>query len=142
MLRRVHAALEDGGAVLVSVPRLDALPQHRDLHYCLSARPHIVAYTRDCMATLLAMAGLDPVVVDAGEKPSKRSLKRLQMLGVKRPPRGAPPEAPLGQARHAFGQYRALEATRWFERWGPVRLRGALREIDREGRRGQKSTAR
>jgi hypothetical protein len=64
------------------------------------------------------------------------------MLGVKRAARSAPPRAPLDQARRAFGQYRALEATRWFERWGPVRLRGALREIDREGRRGQKPTAR
>ena len=61
MLRRAERALLPGGYVFISVPNLDALPSHMDFHYCISDRPHISAFTRTCLVTLLARAGLNSV---------------------------------------------------------------------------------
>lgn len=61
VLRQLAGACRVGGHLLVSVPRLDTLPRHRDYRYVLNGRAHITAYTWACLRTLLARAGWSPV---------------------------------------------------------------------------------
>ena len=61
VLKSLARAMFDDGILYISVPRLDALPVHRDLAYCLNAEGHITAYTRECLTALLEMAGLTPI---------------------------------------------------------------------------------
>lgn len=68
-LRELARVLLPGGHLLVSVPRLDMLPVHRQVEYCLHVRHHIVAFTEPCLRGLLARAGLE-VVASFHELPS------------------------------------------------------------------------
>lgn len=61
ILRQLARALRPGGYCLVSVPRLDQLPVHRDFKYCLHRRNHIVAFTEACLRGLFARAGMGTV---------------------------------------------------------------------------------
>jgi SAM-dependent methyltransferase len=107
VLRTLAGGLVDGGHLLVSVPRLDTLPQHGDFRYCVNDRAHVVSYTRDAMATLMAMAGLR--AIDLNPPPEqltadRRTLRRLRMLGQKGEPVSPFPE-PLAAARRAFDHW-------------------------------------
>lgn len=129
MLRAVAGALREPGIVAVSVPRLDALPLHRDVKYCISSRTHVVSYTRDCMATLFGLAGLAPLDVSRPlHTPPRKTymLRRLQMLGAKGRGTAHPPSAPLRAARRAFRAYYESSSARPVRRFLPVRVRAAL----------------
>jgi SAM-dependent methyltransferase len=134
VLRDVHRALKPGGVLFVSVPRLDTLPLHRDLRYCVNPRTHIVCFTADALRTLLARAGFEPRELDSPHDvdPSDwYTVRRLRMMArkVERPP--APPPSPLAAAEAAFESYeRAVGARRW-TRWLPARTRAALADWQR-----------
>ena len=52
------------GILFVSTPRLDTLPLHRDLKYCLSGHRHVVSFSETCLRGLLARAGFDTIARD------------------------------------------------------------------------------
>jgi len=56
VLRQLAESLREGGVLFVSVPRLDTLPQHGDLKYCLNHR-HVVCFSETCLRGLLTRAG-------------------------------------------------------------------------------------
>lgn len=126
MLRAVRRALRPQGLVAVSVPRLDALPVHRDFRYCINSRTHVLSYTRECLATLLGMAGFAPVDVSLplGAAAKKAYVvRRLQMLGVND---GSVPQTivnPLKAARRALRAYEGSDAAPMWQRMLPVRFR-------------------
>jgi SAM-dependent methyltransferase len=135
MLRSACAALRTGGVVVISVPRLDTLPAHRDLRYCLNARTHLMSYTRESLATLLTMAGFAPHDVspppDAAVR-RRRVLRRLQMVGVKAQHPPTPPPQPLAAARRALNGFFA-EQRPWWWRLLPVRTQAGLLNRARRG---------
>ena len=129
VLKALSRSMVDGGVMYVSVPRLDAVAVHGDLHYCINPHGHIVSYTRACMTTLLAMAGLR--VIDAPDDHKIDDLltggvpRRLRVFALKD---GGPltrPAAPLRAAEEALRAYHArAEPGRWrLAALAPVRLR-------------------
>jgi SAM-dependent methyltransferase len=132
VLRAIHAALEPNGLLIVSVPRLDTLPRHRDYRYCINPRNHILCYSRDCLATLLAFAGFESIDASPpadADTTDWLTLRRLRMIGRKMEQAVAAPPAPLAAARRAFAAYHATDPAR--RRWRtklPVRMRAALAE--------------
>ena len=152
LLQALSRAIKPGGALFVSVPRLDTLPHHRDFHYCLNGRTHVVAYSEVCLRELLARAGLQPVLalddpaLDAAI--TKGVPLRLRMIArkVETPPsRQADLLEPAIRALRAYGRADApsqwvTDATSyWFEAWLPVRIRGALLDRRRRNRDPQAS---
>jgi len=138
ILQALHRALKPGGLVLVSVPRVDTLHRHRDFRYCINPRTHIVAYTRDCMATLFALAGFD--AIDGSPAPDAPGdewfvLRRLRMIGRKTGAPAAAPAHPLRAARRAIAAYHAEQPGG--DAWRvplPVRTRAALADLQRSRR--------
>jgi 2-polyprenyl-3-methyl-5-hydroxy-6-metoxy-1,4-benzoquinol methylase len=125
VLKALSRSMLDDGILYVSVPRLDAVSVHRDLHYCLNREGHIVAYTRDCLATLFAMAGLEAVT-----RPEPESLddvltagqpRRLRMFARKKPSAAARPAVPLRAAEAALRAYHGGSLPSML----PVRLRAS-----------------
>jgi SAM-dependent methyltransferase len=126
VLRGLHRALKPDGLVLVSVPRLDTLPEHREFKYCINGRAHILAYTRDAMATLLALAGFSAIDLNPppGEDPGNwKAHKRLRMLGRRV---GGPlpgPADPLAAARTVLDRWDAVSGR------GPRGMFGRVRDV-------------
>lgn len=117
ILRALHACLRPQGVVLLSVPRLDGLPEHGDYDYCINDRAHILSYTRDAMATLLGMAGFEAIDVElaaAVHTSTWRARRRLRMLGRKTGVPSAPVSRPLAAARRAFRTWQAAHGTRMY----------------------------
>ena len=111
VLRALHRCLTPSGRLFVSVPRLDTLPVHGDYRYCLNDRAHIFGYTRDAMATLLAMAGFETIDLNpppGEEGDDRRALRRLRLIGRKGGAPAAVPE-PLAAARRAFAAWHARQ---------------------------------
>jgi SAM-dependent methyltransferase len=125
LLQQLAAATRPGGYLLVGVPRLDTLPQHRDRSYVIS-RIHVTAYTSTCLTSLLHRAGWQPVEVPADEisiSGGRRTSARLRMLARRIEGRLPGPADPLGPARVALRQYqRQRAAAPLLERIGGVRL--------------------
>jgi SAM-dependent methyltransferase len=138
ILQALHLALKPDGLVVVSVPRLDTLHRHRDFRYCINPRTHIVAYSRDCLATLLAFAGFD--AIDGSPPPDAPAddwfvLRRLRMIGRKSDRPSPGPGHPLRSARRALAAYYAQQPA--WDGWRahlPVRTRAALAELHRSRR--------
>jgi SAM-dependent methyltransferase len=134
ILHAIHRALKPDGFVLVSVPRLDTLPRHKDFRYCINPRTHIVAYSRDCMATLFALAGFDSIDLSPpADSPGDDwfTLRRLRMIGRKREPPPPPPN-PLAAARKALARFHAEQpSTDGWRAALPVRLRAGLAHVER-----------
>jgi SAM-dependent methyltransferase len=117
VLQALSRSLADGGILYISVPRLDTLPIHRDLHYCLNPQAHIVSYTRDCLVTLCHMAGLVAVaqpesaalddLLTQGEPRRLRVFARKPAAGERREEGAAArlPMEPLRQAEAALRAY-------------------------------------
>ena len=125
MLRRAERALLPGGYVFISVPNLDALPSHGDFRYCISDRPHVSAFTRACLVTLLARAGLNSVPPGA----TQPAVASTVIFARKESRTCAPEMSPLDAATAVFGEYRRRHRSSFFESWMPVRLRaGVLNE--------------
>jgi len=81
-LKALSAAIRPGGHCLISVPRLDMLPTHRNRKYCLDSRHHVVAYTEACLRGLLARAGLSTVAAlhELDSQLTKGAPIRLRLL--------------------------------------------------------------
>jgi SAM-dependent methyltransferase len=133
-LQRLAGSLREGGILFVSTPRLDALPEHRDLKYCLSGHRHVVSFSEVCLSGLLARAGFATIArIDAPELDEAFTAGmplRLRVVAARSRARLALPERPLAAARQALSGYAAAEHT-WAARlrWGmPARFRAALVE--------------
>jgi SAM-dependent methyltransferase len=129
LLQRLSAAVRPGGALFISVPRLDTLPEHGDFRYCLNGRTHIVAFTEACLRDLLGRAGLEMVATlsDPALDGQLSGGKPLRLRVVARKSGRVPPRAgrPLDAARHALAAYRRQHGVRgsWIESRLPVRAR-------------------
>ena len=92
--RRPSVARRPGGFCLVSVPRLDTLPEFKDHAYCLNPRNHVVAFTEACLRGLLERAGLATVAAfhDLDEVFSKGRPIKLRLLAQKKEREGSGPD--------------------------------------------------
>ena len=133
-LQRLAGSLRDGGLLFVSTPRLDTLPEHRDLKYCLSGHRHVMSFSEVCLRGLLARAGFDTIArVDAPELDAAFTAGkplRLRLVAARSATPPALPARPLAAARHALAGYAAAEQgvagrLRWCV---PARFRAALIE--------------
>jgi SAM-dependent methyltransferase len=138
LLRRFAAAARPGGHLLVSVPRLDTLPIHRDYHYVINGRAHITAYTWPCLQGLLARAGWAPVApppdrVSKGR--GKQTASRLRVIARRADREVAPAFAsPADEARLAVRRYYAQDDGRtMLERMGWYRTAARQIEARRRG---------
>ncbi len=153
-LRRIAGSVRDEGILFVSTPRLDTLPTHRDLKYCLSGHRHVVSFSETCLRGLLARAGFATIArIDAPELDDAFTAGkplRLRVVAARSATPVALPARPLAAARQALAGYAAAEhgiAGR-LQRWVPVRVRAALIEakmnerIDRRRQVGESVTRR
>lgn len=134
LLRRLASALRVGGALFVSVPRLDRLPEHGDFSYCINARTHFVSFSETCLRGLLARAGFatvarldDPVLDRQFSRGLPLRLRLLARRTLSPPPL---PVAPLRAAQQVLVDYgrSAFSAAERRKQLLPVRLRAALLE--------------
>jgi SAM-dependent methyltransferase len=111
LLRALAASLRDDGVLFLSVPRLDAVHVHGRLRYCINAPKHIVAFTRDCLMTLLAMAGLRGIdtdnTVELDGVFTQGEPLRLRLFAVRDPQGAHGAVRPLRSAEAALAAYAA-----------------------------------
>ena len=134
LLRQLAGACRIGGYLLVSVPRLDTLPQHGDYKYMIN-RTHVTAYTRACMETLFARSGWRPLDSPADEiiVGGRATSKRLRLLAARTDRPIPAPRQPLRSARASLGAYQqAIGSRPRLERLGLVRLSAGIREGRRQ----------
>lgn len=138
LLRRIIGAVRPGGALFISVPRLDTLPQHRDLRDCLNSRTHIVGFSQTCLEGLLARAGFALTVClsrpELDDALTHGKPVWLHVLATRAVSPAVPQADPLRPALEALRQYHAREG-RWrlyARRFVPVRLRASWMEHVRE----------
>lgn len=136
ILRALHRALRPDGLVLISVPRLDTLLEHREIKYCINARAHLLAYTRDALATLLAMAGFS--AIDLNQPPGAggetwKARRRLRMLGRRSALPVPAMTNPLGAAKSVLARWDAENGgrSRLFDGGGDVRVDAAVADFER-----------
>ncbi len=137
ILRSLARATRQGGYAVISVPNLDGLPEHGDLQYCLRSKTHVLAYSSECLAYLLAAAGFELVSAEAHTvSPSGR---QMVVIGerVGREPAGGPAK-PLEAGLAALARHGA--------RYGgspsgalPVRIQAAVLNLKR-GRAASRSS--
>jgi SAM-dependent methyltransferase len=136
VLRQLAAACRPGGHLLVSVPRLDTLPIHRDYKYVLNGTVHVTAYTWPCLQGLLARSGWTPVAPPP-ERVSKgggrTTAARLRVI-ARRDDRAAQPADSAGNdARTAIRDYYRVGDSRGvFERLGFLRIAARRAEARRQ----------
>lgn len=140
LLHQIAGALRDDGALFVSVPGVDALPEHGDLRYCVNGNNHPLCFSESCLRGLLARAGLKVTArLDSQELDdafTKGSPLRLRLLATRADDAVSLPDRPLGPgiralARHARRRASLRERAR---RFLPVRVRAALTVRRRERR--------
>jgi SAM-dependent methyltransferase len=134
ILRTLSAAIRPGGHLLISVPNLDDLAEHGEIKYCIRADVHVLAYSSDCLAWLLASAGFR--MVD-----SRRGARRVrQRVVLARREGGDAPAAPLQAGRRALNAYfaRHPEAVAPLP-YLPTRVRAAYVDLERAKWRLQKT---
>jgi SAM-dependent methyltransferase len=138
VLRGLGGALREGGVLFVSLPRLDTLPRHGDVRYCIDGREHVICYSETCLTGLLARAGfavrarLDARELDDALTEGKPFRLRLVALRTPTPP--DQPGAPLAPALKALRQYDWATSglTGRMRKVLPVRFRAALMDRARE----------
>lgn len=138
LLQRLAGSLREDGVLFLSVPRLDTLGQHRDLHYCINGRTHVVCFSETCLQSLLGRAGfavaarLDQPELDDAETDGKPLRLRLIATRTATPP--PPAAAPLAPGLNALRQYASTGrglAQHVLKRL-PVRVRAAWMDRARE----------
>lgn len=109
-LKQLAGCLRPEGFCLLSVPRLDTLPEYKDHAYCLNPRNHIVAFTEACLRGLLSRAGLSTVgaLHELDDVLSKGRPIRLRLLARKTDP-PAPVPDPREAIRVLLAKLRPLE---------------------------------
>jgi SAM-dependent methyltransferase len=133
-LQRLAGSLRDGGILFLSTPRLDTLPQHRDLKYCLSGHRHVVSFSETCLRGLLARAGFETLArIDSQELDDAFTggqPLRLRLVAARTSHPPGLPVRPLLAALRALGAYAAAEhgVAGLLRRYVPVRFRAALIE--------------
>ena len=143
LLRQLAGSLREGGVLFVSVPRIDTLGQHRDLHYCINGRTHVVCFSERCLEGLLARAGfvvaarLDRPALDVAETDGKPL--RLRIVATRTgtpPPLPVKPLAPAVKALRAYARANGLRAR--VLTFLLLRLRAAWMDRARERSRGRR----
>jgi len=142
ILRQLAGAMREGGVLFVGVPRLDTLPQHGDVKYCLDGRHHLICLSHACLVGLLGRAGfmttarLDAPALDEAITHGKPL--RLRLVATRTAAPVLPPDAPLAPAVEALAAYAWARGglAAWVHRALPVRMRGALldRTVERRAR--------
>lgn len=141
VLRQLGGALREGGVLFVSLPRLDTLPRHGHLKYCIDGRKHLICFSETCLTGLLARAGLRVTArLDAGDLDAALTdgqPLRLRLVATRTAAALALPPAPLAPALSALRQYYRTSGgfTGRIGKALPVRLRAALLDRAREGAR-------
>jgi SAM-dependent methyltransferase len=137
LLQQFAAACRLGGHLVVSVPRLDTLPVHRDYKYVINGRAHVMAYTWACLKGLLARAGWEPVATPPdriSKGGGRQTVARLRVVARRVDGPLAMPAAPADEARAAVRGYHSEVASRpRLERLGLWRL--AARQAEARWRR-------
>ena len=138
LLEQFATACRSGGHLVVSVPRLDTLPVHRDYKYVINGRAHVTAYTWACLQGLLARAGWKPVATPPdriGKGGGRETVARLRAVARRVDGPLPMPVAPADEARAAVRGYHSGVASRpVLERLGLWRL--AARQAEARWRRG------
>lgn len=137
-LRAIATSMNEGAYIYVSVPRLDSIPQHMDLQYCIRSSGHIAAYTENCMQELMArvgigsIGGLNTPAYDNALTQGRPN--RMRLLGRRTSAPVAGPDRPLDAALRAFAGYRRRQSAvrSFFRPLVPVRLRASLANAARE----------
>ena len=133
LLSQLSRTLREGGIIFISTPRLDTLPDHRDLPYCIDGRWHLMCYSERCLTGLLARAGLQAAArldlpeLDRSQKDGKPV--RLRIVATRTVTPSPLPSAPLAPALAALRRYRTAsnsDLLRRLLRFLPVRMRAAL----------------
>jgi len=144
VLGALAGALRPGGTLVISVPRIDTLPVHRDWGYCLDGRRHIMGFTERCLSGLLIRAGFGDIerldVPEIDERQTQGQPLRLRIVAKRTGDSQAPPlDDPLAPALDALSAYfRVADGMAGrVRRVLPVRLRAALEDRfrDREAER-------
>jgi SAM-dependent methyltransferase len=111
LLQQLARGTRIAGHLLVSVPRFDTLPVHRDYRYVLNGRAHITGYTWACLRTLLARAGWEPVapppIAISKGGGGRRTTSRLRVLARRVEGVVSEAEKPADEARAALRAYYA-----------------------------------
>jgi SAM-dependent methyltransferase len=134
VLKQFAGAARPAAFLLVSVPRFDTLPLHRDYKYVLNGHAHVTAYTWSCMQTLLARAGWSPVANPPDEISKgggRRTRARLRVIARRAEAPVAHPDAPAAAARMALRDYYAAAARPALQRLGLFRLAARQSELNR-----------
>ena len=132
ILRQLARATRPSGLLLVRVPNLEGVAEHRDLKYCIRSKTHLTAYSLPCLEWLLADAGF-ALLRDAVR--TEHHARHLVVLARRMSEPVATPVQPLTAARRALRAYTAGsegDQRRW--RPLPVRVRAAMLNMTREGR--------
>jgi len=141
VLRQLGGALREGGMLFVSLPRLDTLPRHGQLKYCIDGRKHLICFSETCLTGLLARAGLAVTARldarDLDDALTDGQPLRLRLVATRTAAAPSLPVAPLAPALKALRQYDWASAglTGRIRKVLPVRLRAALMDRAREGSR-------
>jgi SAM-dependent methyltransferase len=134
VLKEFARAARPAAFLLVSVPRFDTLPVHRDYKYVINGHAHVTAYTWPCMQTLLARAGWSPVAAPPDEISKgggRRTRARLRVIARRAEAPVTHPDAPAAAARIALRQFYAQATRPALHRLGMFRLAARQSEVNR-----------
>ena len=141
VLRQLGGALREGGRLFISLPRLDTLPRHGQLKYCIDGRKHLICFSETCLTGLLARAGVAVTARldarDLDDALTDGQPLRLRLVATRTAAPLPPPVSPLAPALRALRQYERARGgfTGRIGKVLPVRLRAALMDRAREGAR-------
>jgi 2-polyprenyl-3-methyl-5-hydroxy-6-metoxy-1,4-benzoquinol methylase len=138
ILRQLARATRPGGLLLVRLPNLEGVGEHRDLKYCIRSKTHLMAYSVPCLEWLLADAGF-ALLRDTVR--TEHNARHLIVLARRVAEPVSKPVQPLTAARRALRAYAAGshgDQHRW--RPLPVRLRAAMLNMARGGRSARAGT--
>jgi len=144
LLRQLGGATREGGILFISLPRLDTLPQHGHLKYCLDGRKHLVSFSERCLTGLLARAGFAATARldarDLDEALTQGEPRRLRLVATRTSAPPPPPHAPLAPAVDALRRHQRIHgglAASLARNALPVRLRAAV--MDRARQKAKRS---
>jgi 2-polyprenyl-3-methyl-5-hydroxy-6-metoxy-1,4-benzoquinol methylase len=130
VLRTLAGSMVKGGVLHLSVPRFDAADRHDHLaHAIRPGSKHILAFTRDCLVTLLTREGLR-VLETTNDVELNKQLTRLPLFAIKEAPVGTEPVTPLRSAERVLYAHAARfgQGQRGMRRWIPLRLQASWLE--------------